>query len=121
MTDPAEVATLRCHWIRLTDQPADVDPWVLIPGCEEAAANPFGRCDCDTLARRLALQVEQRRELEAALGEWKRRCRKWSRAGALAWAALTGKPVPGNVWPEDVAAAAHRATASPSTASTGGP
>lgn len=106
----AETAVLRCHWVRLVDQPADVDPWVLIPGCEAMAQSPFETCGCDTLARRLTVQVEQRKELEQVIGGLRRTLRAWSKAGCGAWALLTGSPAPGHMWPEELAAAVARAT-----------
>jgi hypothetical protein len=115
-TDPngppaeAELPSLRCHWVRLTDQPPDIDPWVLIPGCDGLAADPFGVCGCDRLQRRLDVHVQQRRELDERFAQQRGRLRAWSRAGAAAWAQLTGRPEPGGCSPEDLARAVRGRT-----------
>lgn len=114
MTDTratAELTTLRCHWIKATDAPEGCDPWVLIPGCSTAAMNPEAGCDCDTLERRLAIAMEQRRDCDRVITKLRHRCQVWSRAGAAAWEVLTGRAdgSGGFIHPEELARAARAA------------
>ena len=111
-TSADELGLLRCHWIRLPSDelPDGADPWVLIPGCWAALSHPDGGCECDTLTYRMALQVEQRRNVDATIRHLRHRCRQWSVAADAAWSSLTGRPALGGaLHPAELADAARTA------------
>lgn len=103
-----EIKTLRCHWVKEADPIEGVDPWVFIPGCIAAAMNPEGGCECDTLAFRLSVQIEQRRQVDRHVTELRSRVRSWFRAAVPAMIALTGRENFGGLHPQDLAREANR-------------
>lgn len=107
VTDPDATVSyhgpIRCHWVRVIDPPDDIDPWILVPGCNGMAADVAAECNCDTLATRRERLAEQRVDCDRVISTQRERLRKWREAGAAAWSVLTGRPAtPGVVHPEDL-------------------
>ncbi len=106
-------STVRCHWATDTNPDSGATVLVFVPGCSPMLLDPeHQQCACDTLARRLEVQVEQRRDCDAEISALRRRLKVWCRAGAAAYGLLTGSDrTVSHIHPEELAGAVRRATA----------
>lgn len=104
-------STVRCHWTYDTNPDSGETVLIFIAGCGAMLLDPeHETCDCDNLERRMAIQLEQRRDCDDEITRQRRMLRKWARAGAAAYGVLTGRDMShgGYIHPEELARAARR-------------